>query len=366
MTRCLDKASILLTLLSLIWTLSSCQPHYPCREGFGRPENGPAVSKIETQDNPNSQYFRIDPIFKKQTPLLFAHRGGVLEAPESTRAAFRHALYTARADILELDVQMTKDRRIVVWHGPSLRKVCIGNVDPNPSNRPKGERDINDFYWEPSSGAAKSLKGNAWVAAPAEAGDLTSVPQIRDRELMLLSEFLDEFPTAPLNIELKKTFKDKDLSLNIARFLTILKNGSGNRVIVVASASHDIIKEFRKQNIKNYPDHIYPTNLSPLEILTLSFSSKDLTNHALETSYANILPMPDIIETVRNRCGATYVFLTRFGPIPAIDKKPSRKYIRKLLDYGVDGVMTDRPATVREIIDEWKKEIQTAKMPTQM
>jgi len=67
----------------------------------------------------NDAFSRIDPIFKLKTPILFAHRGGVLEAPESTARAFRYALDVAKADVLELDVQMTRDGRFVVWHGRS-------------------------------------------------------------------------------------------------------------------------------------------------------------------------------------------------------------------------------------------------------
>ena len=35
---------------------------------------------------------RFDPIFKMETPLLFAHRGGACEVPESTQEAFNHAI----------------------------------------------------------------------------------------------------------------------------------------------------------------------------------------------------------------------------------------------------------------------------------
>jgi glycerophosphoryl diester phosphodiesterase len=56
---------------------------------------------------------RREPIFGLPTPLLFAHRGGVREAPESTVKGFTHAL-EARADVLELDVQLTKDGAFVV------------------------------------------------------------------------------------------------------------------------------------------------------------------------------------------------------------------------------------------------------------
>ena len=68
------------------------------------------------------RHCRKDPIFKRKTPLLFAHRGGAGEAPESTEEAFRKAVEN-RADVLELDVSLTLDGEIVVWHGPGLKNV---------------------------------------------------------------------------------------------------------------------------------------------------------------------------------------------------------------------------------------------------
>ncbi len=56
---------------------------------------------------------RTDPIFGKQAPLLFAHRGGVKQVPQSTERAFRYALAEARADVLELDVQVVASGEIV-------------------------------------------------------------------------------------------------------------------------------------------------------------------------------------------------------------------------------------------------------------
>ena len=127
---------------------------------------------------------RLDPIFQKETPLLFAHRGGAREAPESTRLAFKHAV-KARADVLELDVQKTRDGKFVVWHGPKLDNVFIAGQSPNPQDRSRSE--INQYLWH-------ELDGRAWVADPGpEHCDLTKVPHDSDRELMLLKDFLAEF-----------------------------------------------------------------------------------------------------------------------------------------------------------------------------
>ena len=52
-------------------------------------------------------------------PLIIAHRGASAEAPENTRAAFRQAI-ALKADGIELDVQLSRDGIPVVFHDRSL------------------------------------------------------------------------------------------------------------------------------------------------------------------------------------------------------------------------------------------------------
>jgi glycerophosphoryl diester phosphodiesterase len=57
---------------------------------------------------------------------VLAHRGNRLHAPENTRTALLSA-YTAGAGALELDVQLTKDGRLVVSHDPTTERVAGAN-----------------------------------------------------------------------------------------------------------------------------------------------------------------------------------------------------------------------------------------------
>jgi glycerophosphoryl diester phosphodiesterase len=303
------------------------------------------------------KFFRKDPIFELKTPLLFAHRGGALEMPESTVMGFNHALNEAKADVLELDVQLTCDGEFVVWHGPLLDNVRIEGENNCPAERPRERRKIYHYNWN-------ELNKKAWVANPEilelkkEKIDLSNVPEDKDRQLLLLSSFLKKFPNIPLNIEMKKSFKRKindtdrkGLKDNIRAFTDILNNDLNNRTIVVVSVYDDYIDEFRELS-----DNKYPTGLSIQEQLFLLFFKMEMKNRALETSYDSTYSGIKTIEKVREAGGSTFVFLTGFGPfLPAIDKKiPSEEKIFKILDRGVDGIMTDRPASIRQIVDRWK------------
>ena len=54
-----------------------------------------------------------------------AHRGGSLLAPENTLAAFRNAL-TMSVDAVELDVQMSRDGRAIVFHDATVDRLTDG------------------------------------------------------------------------------------------------------------------------------------------------------------------------------------------------------------------------------------------------
>jgi glycerophosphoryl diester phosphodiesterase len=58
-------------------------------------------------------------------PLVIAHRGASAHAPENTMAAFRAAVALG-ADMVELDVHPTADRRLAVIHDESIDRTCDG------------------------------------------------------------------------------------------------------------------------------------------------------------------------------------------------------------------------------------------------
>ena len=249
--------------------------------------------------------------------------------------------------MLELDVQLTRDGRFVVWHGPELKNVLILGVDPDPEKRPRGRRSIYEFDW-------CELNGNAWVSDPSTA-DLTTVSRSQDRELLLLEDFLRVFKMIPLNIEMKSSFKmalggRKGLKENVTAFRNILLNAGHQRTVVVAIASHEILDAFRSQ------DHDYfPTNLSPIEQFKLWFTrpGEGPKKRALETSYIRLMSGSCIIQKMHKLNWDTYVFITRFGPIKALDHRVEEEPIFEILDRGVDGIMTDRPRADRKVMHRW-------------
>ena len=79
----------------------------------------PPPPNCSSTEQPTSWDF---PTGVRRVPLIIAHRGDVVNAPENTLPAFRSA-YERGADGIELDVRMTRDRQLVVFHDRGLKRV---------------------------------------------------------------------------------------------------------------------------------------------------------------------------------------------------------------------------------------------------
>ena len=71
-----------------------------------------------------------------QTPLIIAHRGASAYEPENTLIAFETAIEMG-TDIIETDVQQTKDSVLVLMHDLSVNRTTFG----------EGLIKDNDFNW---------------------------------------------------------------------------------------------------------------------------------------------------------------------------------------------------------------------------
>jgi glycerophosphoryl diester phosphodiesterase len=298
---------------------------------------------------------RLDPIFGRETPLLFAHRGGKLEVPENTPLAFDHALHTARADVLEIDVQRSADGKIVVWHGPSLENVRIDGFDDRPARRARWQRKVTTVEWSVLQGAR--------VADPRKKyEDLSDVPDDPARRLLRLSEFLDLYPSSPVNVEVKT---DNFGTEHVPALLDQIHAGRRDRPILVVSQSRSLLETYRRLARERFPAERSPTGLSAGEVLAERLRSGlrfvrggSLQDRAVQTTHHAFLTPDRFVRDVRGRGGALHVFITGLLLLPALDAKaghPTRKKLEPLLERGVDGIMTDRPAQVRPLLDAWKR-----------
>jgi glycerophosphoryl diester phosphodiesterase len=279
------------------------------------------------------------------TPLVFAHRGSVGEAPESTEVAFRHAL-VAGADVLELDVSLTEDRMIVVWHGPGMNNVYVDGCDGGRIGK-----QIGDVSWS-------HLEGKAWVLHPQQSGEVRSPA----RAMMSLKQFVSmaarlerdlSLTAVPWNIEIKH---GRSWSERFDTLLDILDEESMRRRIVLAAAYGRNIERIRRRIDQRGGTGRYALNVSGerqmREILAPWLSSgRSLSGRAFQTSHG--LVTPKLVARVHERGGAVHAFLTPFPLLKGVEhlgEAELGEHIERLLDCGVDGIMTDYPARVVPLV----------------
>ena len=162
-------------------------------------------------------------INSKQQPLNIAHRGGMGLYPENTLLGFHTSVEKHHADILEMDLRITKDGKVVVFHDAILDRTTNG----------KGK--VCDFTYNEIS----QLDAGYWF-------NNNNIFQYRDNEIKipLLEDIFEQFPNTYLNLDIKDN--DVDIVYEVLRIINkfnVLDHiliGSGNNYILNRRIHHVI------------------------------------------------------------------------------------------------------------------------------
>jgi glycerophosphoryl diester phosphodiesterase len=142
-------------------------------------------------------------------PLNIAHRGGAGLRPENTLAAFRDAVARG-ADGAELDVQLSRDGEVVVFHDYRLKPDICRGPDGRFLARPTPRIKDLTLAELRSYDVGRCDPGSAYAAAHP---DLVAVDGER---IPTLADVVAAAKTAArpftLMVELKTSFADRDLS----------------------------------------------------------------------------------------------------------------------------------------------------------
>lgn len=128
---------------------------------------------------------RPHPFLQGLAPTLhISHRGGAALGPENTLAAFDQAVNQYATQILELDLQLTRDGELVVSHDPTVER-CTDGSGPIAAMTVSELRKLDaGFRFSPDQGRTFPFRG-------------------RGVRIPMLVEVLRAFPSIRLNIDLK-------------------------------------------------------------------------------------------------------------------------------------------------------------------
>lgn len=241
------------------------------------------------------------PYLDHPVPIAFAHRGGALEAPENSMAAFARAVDLGYRYI-ETDVQLTADGRLAVFHDPMLERLT------------DGQGRVADLPW--------SLVAQARIAG---------------REpIPLLDEVLERWPDLRLNIDPKTDAAAAALAEALRRHAALYR-------VCVGSFSGA-----RLAGLRRLLGPALCTSAGPWDVARVWAAGRGLTlplpvgPRCLQVPVAHrglTIVTPGLLRAAHAR--GLFVHVWTVDEAAEMDR---------LLDLGVDGLITDRPTLLREVL----------------
>ena len=254
-------------------------------------------------------------------PTNFAHRGASLIAPENTLEAFRLAARSG-AGGLELDIHMTSDGRIVVIHDDSVDRTTEGGGRVRRMTLPEIQSLDAGYRFTSDGGNTYPYRGQG-----------VQVPE--------LGQVLREFPGHKVNIDIK----EEQPGVEVALLETIEDAGAGDRVLVV-SGMPAVVKHVRelsensistgasRQEIRDF------YRLSRLHLEFLVHPPYDALQVPVEYGRRKVVT-PRLVNAAHDRGVRVDVW--------TIDEPGE---MHRLLDLGVDVIMTNRPEVLEGVLGE--------------
>ena len=250
--------------------------------------------------------------------MVIAHRGGRSLGPESTLYTYRKAVKLG-VDVLEMDVRSTGDGQLIILHDDTVTRTTNA-TGPVESYSLVDLKKLDAAHrWSPDNGLTFPLR-NKGVKIPT------------------LAEVFNAFPQTKMNPEIKDP-----RSSTIHALCRFIRDHRMMQKVMVASFDADSLKEFR--------------SICP-QVATSAGASEAMLFYGLQKIYQEAAYSPDaqalqVPETFRD----LRVINRRF--IEAAHARNMRVQVwtvndvdtmQRLLNLGVDGIMTDYPQRLMELL----------------
>ncbi len=246
----------------------------------------------------------VHPFLDHPLPLAFAHQGGGRERVENTWPAFEHAVDLGYR-YLETDAQVTSDGVVIAFHDDTLDRLT------DRTGR------IADLPWAKVR-RARTRDG--------------------DHELVRIDELLDRWPDRRFNID-AKTDPAAPALVDLVRL--------AGRFDSVCLASFSDRRIARMRSLAG--DRALCTNTGQLVTGALRLVSllPVRVRVPLPGDAAQVPPSVRGVPLVDTRFVAAAHRAAKHVHVWTIDDAPE---MTRLLDLGVDGIMTDRPTVLRDVL----------------
>ena len=280
---------------------------------------------------------------------LQGHRGARGLHPENTIPAFKSCIAN-KMNTIELDTNLTKDKELIVYHDSIVNSELCRDEKGNPAQAlPIKELTVADLK-KLDCGSIQDKK------FPRQ------VPQ-KNIQLITLSEFFDfatdydtKFPANnPLqfNIEVKLGENDsREEALEAARIMvqTIESAGMAHRT-TVQSFDLAVLREVKRLNPKLTTSALFePTRFKWLKMFL------GLNADRYEIIHKTLAAGANVISPYHLYVNPEFVKVCHENDIAVLPWTVNKeKTMLKMLDCGVDGIISDYPDILYQVYTEWEK-----------
>jgi len=255
-------------------------------------------------------------------PAVFAHRGGAKLWPENTLFAFRHA-WDLGVDVLEMDVHGTQDGAVVVIHDDTVDRTTNGHGAVREMPLTQIQSLDAGYRFTPDGGKTYPYRGKG-IHIPT------------------LEQVFDAFPEARFNIEIKSN--DPPIIDTVAEL--IRRKGLQDRVII-GSFRQDIADRVRAAlpHVATFATEGEVRSFWIWQTLRLSRAWRAVPDTLqVPTSYTLMgrpvtVVSPHFVQAAHSMGMRVDVW--------TVDDPAE---MARLLDIGVDGIMSDRPDILLQVM----------------
>lgn len=253
-------------------------------------------------------------------PLLIGHRGAAGLAPENTMPSFREAVERWAVDMVELDVRASADGRCVVIHDATVDRTTDG-TGPVAEMTLAELQQLDAGYRFRDADAGHPFRGRG-ITIPT------------------LEQVLTTFPDTRFTIEIKAGAAQEDM------FRTIRSLGAEDRVIPAGIRRRDR-GQFDGFHGAVSGDNIHVRNFWLLHRLHLAWLWRGGADvfQVPERHHGRRVVTPRFVRDARTRGVPVHVWTVNESAA-----------MERLLGWGVDGIITDRPDRgARVLVEGWQR-----------
>jgi glycerophosphoryl diester phosphodiesterase len=257
------------------------------------------------------------------------HRGAPGVLPENTLAAFKYAIEN-NIYVLELDLQITKDNQIIIYHDKSINtEICDGFSKPIKTLSLKEVKEYD-------CGSKKNIKFPNQQTVPGE-----KIPTFIELINLIQTEY--KYKNIKMNIEIK-TDTSLDTDDEVYNFsntlIDILHKYNIAYDVIIQSFDIRALKDVKEIDPSIKTSYLVKDKLPNID--SLINTSKQLGVKIISPEY-NLLDKQIVKKLQENG----------FEVLPWTINDTS--VIKQYVEYGVDGIITDYPKQMKDYLNDYLK-----------